>query len=292
MVCDYKKNILLFRTRLHYEYQLDIDVRIRSSQKTHRGAIHQVQWISKGERDGEKIVLIERNDELSEYEQSIYSTFKDHPHIIRTYGFVENDRGTVMILQEQPSHGDLLSLLQNGQFQPSAAVLKEIFLQIIRAMIDIAKHNLVHGDLCCENIFVFQMHPTDPKKNLVKLANFAMAHPNDPSYKDDRQINVPVRYCDLKILRSAGRSNYSEMSDVYSMGVLMWQAYSQGKRPYDSSESKNEVRQRKEKGERLSRPIACHELIWEIIADCWHNETTCRYNFKDMKTRFKNIGSQ
>ena len=197
-----------------------------------------------------------------------------------------------MILQEQPPHGDLLSLLQNGQFQPSAAVLKEIFLQIIHAMIDIVDLGLVHGDLCCENIFVFQMHPTDPKKNTVKLANFIMARPNDPSHREDRQIDIPMRYCALGILRSVGRSNYSEMSDVYSMGVLMWQAYSQGKRPYDSSETKNEVRQRKEKGEKLPKPLACHELIWQIVINCWNNDPSCQYNFKEMTILFAKIDAQ
>ena len=203
--------------------------------------------------------MIEKKEEPSVHEKLFYTTFKNHPHIVHTFGFVGNDRGSIMILQERAPHGNLQSLLESGQFQPSGRVLVEIFSQIINAMIDIADKGLVHGDLRCENILVFQMHPSDPKRNLVKLSNFNLARPNDSSHTDDRRLFVPVRFCALEILRSAGRSNYSELSDVYSMGVLMWQACSKGKRPYDSSDTNGEVRQRKLKEEKLSRPLLCHE---------------------------------
>jgi serine/threonine protein kinase len=253
-------------------------------------SVYEAQW--KTDEDERPIVLIEKKEEPSAHEKLFYTKFKNHPHIVHTFGFVENDRDSFMILQERAPHGSLQSLLETGQFQSSARVLVEIFSQIINAMIDIVSQGFVHGDLRCDNILVFQMHPSDPKRNLVKLANFSLARPNDPSYIDDRRLFVPVRYCALEILRSAGHSNYSELSDVYSMGVLMWQACSIGKCPYDSSETNGEVRQRKLKGEKLPRPLLCHEQIWSIMEDCWHNEPQLRYEFKDLKTRLSNIGPQ
>jgi serine/threonine protein kinase len=169
-----------------------------------------------------------------------YTTFKDHPHLVYTFGFVENDRGSTMILQERAPHGNLQSLLETGQFQPSAKVLVEIFSQIIDTMLDVIGQRLVHGDLRCENILVFEMYPTDPKRNLVKLTSFSLAHPNNSSYHDDRRLFLPMRYCAPEIVRSVGRSNYSEYSDVYAMGVLMWQAFSKGKLPYGSSKTDSE----------------------------------------------------
>jgi serine/threonine protein kinase len=250
-------------------------------------SVFEAKWIS--EEEEPPVVIIKRNEEPSKYEKLIYSTFKKHPNIIHTYGFVEDNDGSVMILQERARHGNLQYLLESGQFQPSARVLVEIFLQIINAMIDIVEKGLVHGDLRCENILVFQMHSTDPKRNLVKLANFTLAHPNDRSYVDDRRLNVPVRYCALEILRSAGRSNYSEVSDVYSMGVLMWQAYSKEKRPYDSLATDGEVRQRKLNGEKLPRPRCCHDQIWSIIDECWLDNPETRYDFNGMKIQLSRI---
>jgi serine/threonine protein kinase len=248
--------------------------------------IYEAQWISEEERP---IILIEKNEEPSECERLFYTTFKNHDHLVHTFGFVKNDHQSIMILQEQAPYGDLQTLLQSGRFDPSPEVLIEIFSQIIDTMIYILNQGLVHGDLRCENVLVFQMHPSQPKRNSIKLANFSLAHPNDPSFVDDRRLVIPVRYCAPEILRSAGRSNYSDLSDVYAMGVLMWQACSKGKRPYDSSETNNEVRQRKLKEEKLSKPLVCDKQIWSIIEDCWHNEPQVRYEFKDMKTRFSNI---
>jgi serine/threonine protein kinase len=190
-----------------------------------------------------------------------YTTFKDHPHLVHTFGFVENDRGSTMILQERAPHGNLQSLLETGQFQPSTKVLVEIFSQIIDTMLDVIGQRLVHGDLRCENNLVFQIHPTDSKRNLVKLTDFSLAHPNDSSYQDDSRLSVPIRHCAPEIVRSVCRSNYSEYSDVYAMGVLMWQAFSKGKLPYGSSKTNSEVRQRKLKGEKLSKPLLCDERI-------------------------------
>ena len=268
-----------FRIGLHGTYELETDVKI-TNLINDDPVIYQAHWMDRAKDIEEPIVVVERNEEPSEHEQKIYSTFKNHRRIIRTYGFVKNNRRKVMILQEQAPHGNLLSLLQSGQFQPSAAVLVEISLQIAKTMIEITHHGLIHGDLRCENIYVFRMHPTDPEKNSVKLANFALAQPKNASHDDNRRLPIAVRYCALEILRSAGHSNYSIWSDVYSMGVLMWQAFSQGKRPYDSSETNGEVRQRKLKEEKLPKPIFCPESIWSIIGNCWHNEPTVRYGFE------------
>ncbi len=250
-------------------------------------SIYEAKWMS--EKEHRPIVLIEKKEEPSEYEKSFYTIFKNHPHIIHTFGFVENNHGSMMILQERAPYENLQYILETNQFQPSSRVLLEIFSQIIDTMIDIANQGLVHGDLCCKNVLLFQMHPSDPKKNLVKLTNFFSAHRNDPSFIDNRRTVIPVRYCASEILRSAGRSNYSELSDVYSMGVLMWQACSQGKIPYESSTTNSEIKQRKLNGERLPKPLIGDEHIWSIMEDCWLSEPSLRYDFQQMKIRFSKI---
>jgi serine/threonine protein kinase len=133
------------------------------------------------------------------------------------------------------------------------------------------------------------MRPSDPKRNLVKLTSFSLAHPNDSSYHDDRRLFVPIRHCAPEIVLSVGRSNYSEYPDVYAMGVLMWQTFSKGKLPYGSSKTNSEARQRKLKGEKLSKPLLCDERILSIIDDCWRNEPEVRYQFKHIKRLLSDI---
>ena len=251
-------------------------------------AIYEAEWIVE---DREPVIIIEQNSIPSEDEQLFYTAFKKNKHIVHTYGYVGNDRGTTMILQERAPFGSLQSLLRSGQFRPTLAVLLEIFTQISEVMADIVGAGLVHGDLRCENVLVFEMHPTDPKQNLVKLCNFSLAHKNDPTIVDNRRLNIPVRYCAPEILRSVGRSNYSEYSDVYSMGVLMWQALSNGKLPYESIKTIGEIRQQRLNKVELHNPLSCPREIWSIMKNFWFNEPQVRYEFQLLKAQLSRINN-
>jgi serine/threonine protein kinase len=202
---------------------------------------------------------------------------------------VKNDFRATVLVQERAPYGNLQILLQNNQFKPSGSVLIKIFLQIIDALIYMIDQMIIYGDLRCENVLVFQMNPLQPEENLIKLTNFNLVHHNNSSSKDNRQIMIPIRYCAPEILRSKDRSNYSELSDVYSMGILMWEAYSKGNLPYGSNMNDNDVRQCILNGEKLSKPKECIDQIWNIIQDCWYKEPEVRYNFKEIQSLLSNI---
>ncbi|CAF3355740.1 unnamed protein product [Rotaria socialis] len=276
----------IYELPTNYKYELDEDIRIQNLLGGQFGKIYEAEWISRKERP---IVVIQMNTEPSEYEAMVYTNFDLHRNIVDTFGFVGNDRGLILLLQERAPYGNLQALLQNGTFQPSQNVLITIFTQIVKAMIYVVSKGIVHGNLCCANIVVFQVNPSEPTENWVKLTNFVLAHKNDPDFSDDRRLVIPVRYCAPEILRSAGRTNYSEYSDVYSMGVLMWEALSNGTVPYKSSITNSEVRQRKMKGEKLAKPFMCDDQIWKIIADCWHNEPELRFEFTGIKIRLSQV---
>lgn len=123
------------------------------------GKTYDAEWLSRIDRP---IVLIQLDKLPTDYELLFYTEL--HPHIIPTFGLVENDLQSLILLQERASHGNLQLLLQNNRFQPSTAVLVEIFSQIVEAMIYITKQNLVHGDLRCANVLVFQMDELNSKK--------------------------------------------------------------------------------------------------------------------------------
>ncbi|CAF4388482.1 unnamed protein product [Rotaria socialis] len=283
---DVRSSISLHEIPTNYKYELDEDIRIQNLLGGQFGKIYEAEWISRKERP---IVVIQMNTEPSEYEAMVYTNFDLHRNIVDTFGFVGNDRGLILLLQERAPYGNLQALLQNGTFQPSQNVLITIFTQIVKAMIYVVSKGIVHGNLCCANIVVFQVNPSEPTENWVKLTNFVLAHKNDPDFSDDRRLVIPVRYCAPEILRSAGRTNYSEYSDVYSMGVLMWEALSNGTVPYKSSITNSEVRQRKMKGEKLAKPFMCDDQIWKIIADCWHNEPELRFEFTGIKIRLSQV---
>ena len=73
------------------------------------------------------------------------------------------------------------------------------------------------------------------------------------------------------------------------MGVLMWEACSQGEIPYGLRTSDDDIRHRKLNNEKLRRPKGCHNQIWTVIEDCWYNEPTYRFSFEQLKIQFLKI---
>ncbi|CAF4423127.1 unnamed protein product, partial [Rotaria sp. Silwood2] len=249
-----------------YEYQLNVNVIKKNSLNGLHGRFYEADWIPKREPP---IILMIMNKETSEREASWYLMLNSHSHIIHTYGFVENNDQLPKLLQERAIHGNLQILLQRKRFQPLNKVLITIFLQILDAMIYITSQGIVHGNLCCSNVLVFRMNPTNSSENLVKLTDF-------------------IRYCAPEILKSIDQSNYSEASDVYSLGVLMWEVCSHGKVPYGSDTSNDDIRQRRLNAEQLLQPNDCHTRIWIIIEHCLLRTPEIRDTEKDTVKIFRN----
>jgi hypothetical protein len=69
----------------------------------------------------------------------------------------------------------------------------------------------------------------------------------------------------------------------------MWEAYSKGKLPYESSITNNEVLQRKLKGEELPKPSMCNDHMWSVIKHCWYSQPEPRFSFEQMKILLSQI---
>jgi serine/threonine protein kinase len=156
-------------------------------------------------------------------------------------------------------------------------------------MIFITKQGIVHGDLRCANILVFEMDPSEPKRNAVKLTNFSLARRKNQLVAEYRLPDSQVRYSAPEILQSEDGSNYSELSDVYSMGMLMYEGCSRGEVPYGRGTSDNDIRKQKLRSQDLAKPRECHNKIWNIIEDCCCNEPSLRWTFEHLKIQLNEV---
>jgi serine/threonine protein kinase len=244
--------------------------------------VHESEWMPKREPP---VVLLVMDPEKARHELPFYLQLNPHPNTIQSFGLVTHDPRSTILLQERALHGDLLHVLQTGQFQPSEPVLWTIFLQIVKAMSYLAEQNIVHGDLRCENILVFRMNSSKPEENHVKLTNFNRTHRMDSATTLERQAKPHIRYCAPELLEDTSPSDSSEFSDMFSMGVLMWQAYSRGSLPYGPDASDDVIRQRRLDDMKLPKPDSCNVYKWPIITDCYCREPAIRYSFQQMLTR-------
>ncbi|CAF0782165.1 unnamed protein product [Adineta steineri] len=281
----------------HCQFQLDVDIRKTRTRPLFQGfgkSIYEVEWIN---RNGPPIILLRIDGAKANREASFYVQLSCHPHIVRTFGLVQSNPGSFMLLQECAPHGDLSELLRENGFKPIERVLRKIFLQVCDAMICLADNGIIHGDLACRNVLVFRFNPIEPNGNLVKLTDFGLTRGSTiysmvDSPSMTTMTTIPIRYVAPEILRSPDKANYSEKSDVYSMGVLMWEACSYGELPYSSLSNDSDVRQRKLNDERLPQPSQCSHQLWRIINECFQQESSERPTFENLKDLLSTLHSE
>ncbi|CAF1263406.1 unnamed protein product [Rotaria sordida] len=240
-----------------YRFELDVDIGKTRARPLFQGfgkSIYEVEWIN---RKGPPIILLKIDGAKANREASFYVQLGCHPNIVRTFGLVQCNPGSVMLLQECAPHGDLSELLRENGFKPTERVLRKIFQQICDAMICLVDNGITHGDLACRNVLVFRLNPIEPKENLVKLTDFGLTRGSTVySMIDSPSMStmtiIPVRYAAPEILQNPDRISYSEKSDVYSMGVLMWEACSYGQLPYSSLHSDDDDTCRENEENRLA----------------------------------------
>jgi serine/threonine protein kinase len=172
----------------------------------------------------------------------------------------------------------------------SQKMLLEIFSQVADAMSYVASKSIVHGDLGCRNVLVYKIDSSQPKNTLVKITDFGLARSIDrpPSGNEDLTI-IPIRYCAPEILRDNHHLSYSEKSDVYSMGVFMWEALSNGEMPYASIASDNDVKTMKLNDNKLILPPGCDRQLWILIEKCWGFDPGQRVSFEQIKEQLSEI---
>jgi serine/threonine protein kinase len=280
-----------------YQFILDVDVRKRKGRplfSTTGKAIHYADWLpSNDNRPG--IVLLKVDGARAKKEASFYVELSRHPHIIRTFGLVHennnnaNNNNAIMLLQEYAPEGSLYEMLVDCGTMPDERILIEIFLQIIDAMAFLAYNHVVHGDLACRNVLVFRFDKNDPKKIVVKVTDFGLSRHSKlysmaPGAAGTTLNIIPTRYAAPEILSvNATPDDYTEKSDIYSMGILMWEAYSQGALPWSQIERDEEVIRRVMRGDLLSQPENCSQQYWSVIAKTWAKLPNDRPTFSELR---------
>jgi len=280
-----------------YQFILDVDVkkaRGRPLFQTYGKSIFNAEWLPTNANRPD-ILILKINGARASKEASFYVDLSRHPHIVRTFGFVGNknntdDADSVMLLQECAPEGSLYELLDGRDTVPNEKVLIEIFLQIIDAMVCLADNHVVHGDLACRNVLIFRFDEAHPEKTVVKVTDFGLSRHSKLYLRAlgaaaQTTLNIiPYRYAAPEVLSANGTSEvYTEKSDVYSMGVLMWEAYSRGKIPWSKIERDEDVIQRVINGDRLPQPSNCSSQYWSIIVKTWAKSPNDRPTFKELQ---------
>jgi serine/threonine protein kinase len=214
----------------------------------------------------------------------------NHPNIVRFFGLYRDAKKSLFIVMEYLPKGALDVFLKTGEGRRlSSTSLLRICIDTATGMHYLSRKSVVHGDLGARNLLVVSV---DDRIG-VKIADFGLSLLCDRGVEEEAaegeqycriptsdNRKFPIRHTAPEIVDS-GR--YSSKSDVWSFGVVVWEVYSGGKRPYDGM-SNTDVIQYLREGARLERPPACSERVYNIVLRCWHKTPIRRPRFGDIRS--------
>ena len=251
------------------------------------------------------VVLRLRQAAGTDAEAQMFVRLGFHPHLVRFLGranvsFVDGVYRVVdnltdipnALVTEMAAHGDLASYL--GRLSDAGIVLPLrhcllISEQIADGMAAIHAAGIIHRDLAARNVMVFGIDIDDVSKTLVKVSDYGISVQGGGAgyLRTSGNTVVPVRYMPPEAIR---RRAWSNESDIWSFGVVMWEIFSNGDYPYGDVPSDETVAARVREGTlRLTRPPSCPESVWMLIENCWAVDRSKRPSFTQLKIHIKEL---
>ncbi|NXV92348.1 ROS1 kinase, partial [Calonectris borealis] len=241
-----------------------------------------VKTLKKGATDHEKSEFLKEAHLMSKF---------DHPHILKLLGVCLLNEPQYLIL-ELMEGGDLLSYLRGARKQklqsPLLTVtdLLDIGLDICKGCVYLEKMHFIHRDLAARNCLVSEKK-YESSSRVVKIGDFGLArdiYKND-YYRKRGEGLLPVRWMAPESLIDGVFTN---RSDVWAFGVLVWETLTLGQQPYPGF-SNTEVLHHVRSGGRLESPNNCPDDLCDLMTRCWAQEPHNRPTFSYIQDKLQEI---
>ncbi|CAG0921627.1 unnamed protein product [Notodromas monacha] len=144
-------------------------------------------------------------------------------------------------------------------------------IQVAQACAYLTDNDIVHRDLATRSCMV-------DDKMKVKLADNALSRdlfPDDYQCLGDMD-NRPLRWMPPEAIVD---KRFSEASDVWAFGVLLWELTTLAQQPYEEVDPFEMVNFLYD-GYRLYQPIHCPDELFHVMATCWDTDPGNRPSFR------------
>ena len=192
----------------------------------------------------------------------------NHPNIVRVTDLIEENESAAFVMEHIEGCTLREYLEEKGKLKDDE--IKHLFGQMLEAVGYVHEKGLIHRDIKPSNFML------DSRGN-IKLLDFGIAKSQDASSAEytqtgtGLQMGTPMYMSPEQIVSTKA---VTTQSDIYSLGVVLWQMVS-GMKPYDSSNLSNFQIQAKI----VNDPMPETGTVWD--------EIIYKATRKDLKTRFK-----
>ncbi|XP_071171781.1 tyrosine-protein kinase CSK-like isoform X1 [Mytilus galloprovincialis] len=206
-------------------------------------------------------------------EASVMTSMR-HPNLVQLIGVVIGD--TIQLVTEFMGKGNLVEYLRSrGRSVITKKDQIDFTDDICSAMQYLESKDLVHRDLAARNILVND-------NNTAKVSDFGLAKYGDYSAEGGK---FPIKWTAPEALRD---NKFTNKSDMWSFGILLWEVYSFGRVPYPRIPL-SDVVMHVERGYRMEAPDGCPQEIYNIMMQAWEIDPKQRPTFKQVLEKLNNL---
>ncbi|RHZ78370.1 hypothetical protein Glove_165g12 [Diversispora epigaea] len=209
--------------------------------------------------------IVVATTELFVNELKQYSRASSHENIIKFYGISQKDskRNEYILVLEYANDGTLRDHLKSNFKTLEWSDKLNLAQQIVNAIEHLHSNEIIHGNLHSKNILLHD--------ETIKISDFGISKLNKKHTKE---------YSDPILLKMQGEFSRSKTSDIYSIGILLWEI-SSGKVPYESKfQDELDLKIYVSQGNREDPIIGTPQYYINIYQDCWNQDPNQRPNIE------------
>ena len=193
-----------------------------------------------------------------------------YDHVVRLIGLSCSMRPFYLVT-EFVKKGNLRDCLRESLIPSNSMdMLFDFCLQAAAALLYLENQRFIlHRDIAARNFLV-------SNDLCIKLADFGRArYVTDDIYQAPRTETLSIKWAAPEVL---SHSLYSSKSDLWALGIVFWEIFSRGERPY-SSMSSEQAAMFVMDGGRPEKPAGCPTDLFTLMKTCWQEQPDLRPTF-------------
>jgi c-src tyrosine kinase len=203
-------------------------------------------------------------------EASLMTSLK-HANLVQLLGVVLEGRN-IYLVTEYMSKGSLLDYLRSrGRLHVTKSDQINFAYDTCAGMEYLEKRRVVHRDLAARNVLISE-------EGIAKVADFGLAW-REEAVASESSGKLPIKWTAPEALK---KNKFSNKSDMWSFGVLLWEIYSFGRVPYPRIHLQD-VLKKVEHGYVMDSPDGCPPPVYELMKKAWNLNGEMRPSFHDVR---------
>ncbi|XP_065827236.1 insulin-like growth factor 1 receptor isoform X1 [Oscarella lobularis] len=214
----------------------------------------------------------------------------DHPNIVRLLGICTHDE-PLYLITELMKHGDLKDYIRKArpnEINPrplllSIAQLVDVAAQAASGVAYLASRKFVHRDIAARNCLVGE----NDTQLSVKISDFGMARDvYQQEYYRRSGGALPIRWMAPEAITDG---KYTVESDIWSLGVLLWEIFTFGYQPYFGRDNEQVIGGILQGNLTLECPPLCPRPVFQLMLRCWERNPSERITSGDVASALQDM---